>query len=185
MFTWGRQLIRFRRQHWAMRAMFASSTSRSTSGRRVDRALVGSEAKRALSGRMPIHPTTRSRCCCANRPARAPGGTRQVASYSSMISGPSESLRQVAPAQDRRVQPLGLGPKYLRCAERGGSGRARRTDPACAAGSAMIGHHDRDRPERPSSGPARCPYVRSCSRPKASSISLTRLRSIGRLHGNG
>src|SRR5262249_53032994 len=113
----------------------------------------------------------------ASSAARAPGGTTQVASYSSTIHGPSLSVARLARSGRSMIgvsRHPSSGPKYTRRAPPARPGPERSTRSA----SGTRGRSGMPRPttrkltiSTGSSGPARCPYVRSCSRPNASSIS--------------
>ena len=73
----------------------------------------------------------------SSRLARAPGGTRQVASYSSTMQGPSRGAGEVGAAQHRRLQPAG------RRAEIGAARRQR-----CVVGRAPAAPASGLRPQR-------------------------------------
>src|SRR5262245_34619598 len=116
---------------------------------------------------------------CPSSVARAPGGTTHVASYSSTMHGPGrpELFAGAARAKSPRSmigvsrQPRS-GPKYTRRdpPARPGPKRSTRSLSGTRGRSGMPGPTTRRLTiSTGSSGPARCPYVRSCSRPNASS----------------
>ena len=122
--------------------------------------------------------------------ARAPGGTTQVASYSSTMQGPACGVVEVAAVDDRRLEPAGRRAEIGAAARHGDRTSGARLAAAGAAARGCVGDAAADHFEARSARPAPRPRRggRRCARapgrrlPRARRARPASSRPVGQRH---